>query len=133
MLIFTAATIMSGVLFYGLGAFRWGPYFRFVPYFVVGGFLTATGWFLIAGGVRMTTGRKLALGNLVANWTTIEAAKLAGAVAVLAVLLALRRWVKSTFAMPAALVAMVLTGAVVLHAWDCPTPSTAGTCRRSGP
>ena len=39
--------------------FRWGPYFRFVPYFVAGGFLAATGWFLLAGGVRMTTGHAL--------------------------------------------------------------------------
>jgi len=50
MLVFTAATFMSGALLYGLGACRWGSYFRFVPYFVVGGFLAATGWFLIAGG-----------------------------------------------------------------------------------
>ena len=122
MLIFTAATIVSGVLFYGLGAFRWGPYFRFVPYFVVGGFLTATGWFMITGGIRMATGRKLALDNLVANWTTIEAAKLASAVAALAVLLALRRWAKWAFAMPAALVAMVLAGALVLHSLGLSDP-----------
>ena len=36
----------SGALLHGLGALRWGSYFRFVPYFVVGGFLAATGWFL---------------------------------------------------------------------------------------
>src|SRR6185312_14082912 len=39
MLIFTAATILTGALLYALGALRWGSYFRFVPYFVVGGFL----------------------------------------------------------------------------------------------
>src|SRR5689334_17074421 len=39
MLIFTAATVLSGALLYVLGACRWGTYFRFVPYFVVGGFL----------------------------------------------------------------------------------------------
>jgi SulP family sulfate permease len=83
MLIFTAATLMSGALLYGLGACRWGSYFRFVPYFVVGGFLAATGWFLIAGGLRMTTGRTLALRNLATAWTMIEAAKLAAAIAAL--------------------------------------------------
>jgi SulP family sulfate permease len=46
MLIFTAATVLSGALFFGLGALRCGSYFRFVPYFVVGGFLAATGWLL---------------------------------------------------------------------------------------
>jgi len=115
MLIFTAATFMSGALLYGLGACRWGSYFRFVPSCVVGGFLTATGCFLIAGGVRMTTGRTLDLSSLAANWTVIETAKLASAVAALVVLLALRRWVKSAFAMPAALVVMWLTGVIVLQ------------------
>jgi hypothetical protein len=65
-----------------------------VPYFVVGGFLAATGWFLIAGGFRMTTGRPLTLGGLSAGWTMIEAARPASAVAALVVLLNVRRWIK---------------------------------------
>jgi MFS superfamily sulfate permease-like transporter len=36
MLIFTAATVMSGALLYGLGVCRWGSYFRFVPYYLFG-------------------------------------------------------------------------------------------------
>ena len=115
MLIFTAATLMSGALLYALGACRLGSYFRFVPSCVVGGFLTATGCFLIAGAVRMTTGRRLGLSSLAANWTTFEIAKLGCAVTALMVLLGLRRWVKSAFAMPAALVAMWLTGFIVLQ------------------
>jgi len=115
MLIFTAATVMSGTLLYGLGACRLGSYFRFAPYFVVGGFLAATGWFLIAGGVRMTIGRAFSPGSFAATWTVIEAAKLASAVGALMVLLALRRWVKSTLAMPAALLAMWLAGVIALR------------------
>jgi SulP family sulfate permease len=130
MLIFTAATFMSGALLYGLGACRWGSYFRFVPYFVVGGFLAATGWLLIAGGVRMTTGRTLSLSSLATKWTLIETVKLASAVGALVLLLAVRRWVKSAFAMPAALLAMWLSGAIVLqslglsgpeHGWYFPS------------
>ena len=49
-------TVVSGVVLYGLGTRRWAAHFRFVPYFVVGGFLSATGWLLIVGGVRMTVG-----------------------------------------------------------------------------
>ena len=118
MLTFTAATLVSGALLFGLGACRWGSYFRFVPYFVVGGFLAATGWFLIAGGVRMTTGRRLALGSLATSWTVIEGAKLAAALAALMVLLAVRRWIKSPLAMPAALVVMCVTGAILLRSLD---------------
>ena len=56
MLLFSAATLICGVLLYGLGALRWAKYFRFVPYFVVEIFLAVTGWFLVVGGIRMTTG-----------------------------------------------------------------------------
>ena len=115
MLIFTAATFVSGVLLYGLGVFRLGSYMRFVPSSVVGGFLTATGCFLIAGAFRMTTGRTLALSHLTTNWTGNEIARLAAAVVALAVLLGLRRWVKSAFALPVALLVMWLTGLVVLQ------------------
>jgi sulfate permease, SulP family len=116
MLLFSAATLVCGAVLYGLGALRWAKYFRFVPYFVVGGFLAVTGWFLVAGGVRMTTGRALQLSSLV-GWTAVDIAKLASAVATLAVLLALRRWAKSPFAMPAALLAMWVTGAIALRSF----------------
>lgn len=122
MLIFTAATFVSGALLYGLGACRLGSYFRFVPSAVVGGFLTATGCFLIAGAVRMTTGRSLTFGHLTANWSADEIAKLAAAIAALAVLVALRRWVKSAFALPVALVAMWLTGLVALQSLGLSSP-----------
>ena len=133
MLIFTAATVMSGALLYGLGVLRLGSYFRFVPSCVVGGFLAATGCFLIAGGIRMTSGRTFHFSTLVAHWTTTEIAKLGSAVAALLVLLGLRRWVKSAFALPAVLVAMWLTGLVALqslglsgpqHGWYFPSLGT---------
>ena len=107
MLLFTIATLMSGALLYLLGVCRWGKYFRFVPFSVVGGFLAATGCFLVAGGIRMITGRVLSVHALVAlPWTSSELAKLATAVVALAVLLALRLWARWALAMPAALLAM---------------------------
>jgi SulP family sulfate permease len=130
MLIFTAATVLSGALLYGLGAARLGSYFRFVPYFVVRGFMAATGWFLIVGSIRMSTGRALSLDSVATLLTASQAGKLAGAVGALAVLLALRRWVKSTMAMPAALLLMSILGAVALrsmglgaheHGWFLPS------------
>ncbi|HEY6019674.1 MAG TPA: SulP family inorganic anion transporter, partial [Candidatus Paceibacterota bacterium] len=112
MLLFTAATFISGASLCILGFWRWGSYFRFVPYFVVGGFLAATGVFLIVGGIRMTASRSP---NFTTIWETTEAAKLAGALATFTVLLVLRRWVKWAFAVPLALVAMCLTGVVLLN------------------
>ncbi|MGA8614435.1 MAG: SulP family inorganic anion transporter [Xanthobacteraceae bacterium] len=108
MLLFTTATFLSGALLYLLGACRWSAYFRFVPFSVVGGFLAATGCFLVAGGVRMITARSFSVHALAAPWTFGDVAKLGTAVLVVAVLLALRFWVKWALAMPAALLAMWL-------------------------
>jgi len=69
----------------------------------------------MTGAVRMTTGRRPSLSRPRRHWTAIETAKLASAVAVLAVLLALRRWIKSAIAMPAALIAMWLVWAFALR------------------
>jgi SulP family sulfate permease len=122
MLIFTAATVMSGALLYLIGLFRWGRYFRFVPYFVVGGFLGATGWFLFAGGVRMTAGFTLGLDRMTTPWTATGMEELASALVVLLVLLSVRRWSRSALAMPAALLAMWLLGVAILYALDLSGP-----------
>ena len=133
MLVFSVATLLTGASLYVLGVVRWGSYFRFIPYFVVGGFLAATGLFLIAGGIRMSTGRPLPFNNVSEHWTAIEIAKPASAIAVCGLLLLLRRWIKSPYAMPGALVVMWLGGALVLrillltdpgHGWYLPSLGT---------
>jgi SulP family sulfate permease len=118
MLIFTLATFTSGALLYLIGLFRWGPYFRFVPYFVAGGFLAATGWFLVAGGVRMTTGLSLSFDSLFAPWTATAMEKLASGFAVFLLLIAIRRWVRTPVALPVALLALCVALGLVLRALD---------------
>jgi sulfate permease, SulP family len=132
MLIFTAATLFSGAFLYCLGVCRWGSYFRFVPSCVVSGFLAATGCLLIAGGLRMTAGRTLTLSSLAAHWTVTDATKLATAVAVVAVLVALRRWIKWAFSMPAALIAMWLTGVILLQSLGLSGPQHGWYFRSPG-
>jgi SulP family sulfate permease len=112
MLLFTVATLISGASLCALGFCRWGSYFRFVPYFVVGGFLATTGVFLIVGGLRLTATQVQDLSTM---WATIEPAKVASALAIFVVLWVLRRWVRWPFAVPAALIAMCLTGVVLLR------------------
>lgn len=121
LLLFTAATLVTGLLLLGLGLARWGAYLRFVPFFVVAGFLGATGGLLISGGVRMTTGQTLA--NLHAAWTWQMGAKLGCAVAVLAVLLVLRSRVKSALALPLALLAMTVSANIALKLLDLDDPA----------
>ena len=50
------AAIGTGVFLYVGGALKLGRLIRFLPYPVVGGFLAATGWLLVAGGVRLADG-----------------------------------------------------------------------------
>jgi sulfate permease, SulP family len=115
MLIFVAATFACGALLYFLGACRLGSFFRFVPSSVVGGFLAATGFFLLAGGVRMTTGRTVTLDGLTAHWSAPETIKIASAVLTLIILLSVRRWIQSAFALPATLLAMWLGSMALLR------------------
>src|SRR5580700_1734029 len=110
-----AATFACGALLYFLGACRLGSFFRFVPSSVVGGFLAATGFFLLAGGVRMTTGRTVTLDGLTAHWSAPETIKIASAVLTLIILLSVRRWIKSAFALPATLLAMWLGSMALLR------------------
>jgi SulP family sulfate permease len=114
MLVFSGATFLSGLIFYAVGVFRCARMFRFVPYFVVGGFLAATGWFLVSGGLLMTTGHPLGLG-LFSAWTETDVARLLSAIAVLAILLTVRRYIKWAAAVPAALLVIWAFAALLLR------------------
>jgi sulfate permease, SulP family len=48
-------TILTGITFLVIGAFRLGNLIRLVPYPVVGGFLAGTGWLLVKGGIQVAT------------------------------------------------------------------------------
>lgn len=121
LLLFSAATLVTGLLLFGLGLARWGAYLRFVPSFVVAGFVGATGGLLIAGGVRMATGHPLA--DLYAAWNWQLGIKLGCAFAVLAVLLVLRKKVKSALAMPLTLLAMTVFASLALKLLDLDGPA----------
>ncbi|MGN6831201.1 SulP family inorganic anion transporter [Paucibacter sp. M5-1] len=129
LLLFTATTLLTGALLLALGLLRWGHYMRFVPSFVVAGFLAATGCLLLAGGVRMSSGH--AMSELFAPWSGGQLTRLACAAAMLGLMLALRRWVRSGLAMPIALLAVTAAGHLLLHrnglasagsGWYLPSP-----------
>ncbi len=50
------ATATTGVVLLVLGKLRLGNLLRFIPYPVVGGFLAASGWLLVRGGLQILTG-----------------------------------------------------------------------------
>lgn len=52
----TISTLLTGLMLWGLGYFRLSVWLRFVPFPVIGGFLAASGWLLISGGVEVMSG-----------------------------------------------------------------------------
>ena len=48
-------TVLTGLLFLGLGYFRLGRWVRFLPFPVIAGFLGGTGWLLITGSLGLMT------------------------------------------------------------------------------
>lgn len=64
LLAISLATLVTGVVLWLLGRFKLAQSVRFVPYPVIGGFLAASGWFLITGGIEVVTGRDLTFATL---------------------------------------------------------------------
>ncbi|MDF2235079.1 SulP family inorganic anion transporter [Albimonas sp. CAU 1670] len=48
-MLLATTTVAFGATLYGLGRFRLGFLIRYLPYPVIGGFMAATGWFLLVG------------------------------------------------------------------------------------
>jgi SulP family sulfate permease len=61
MVAISVSTLFTGFLLFGLGALRLGQWVRFIPYPVIAGFLAASGWLLITGGVEVVTQSNLTL------------------------------------------------------------------------
>lgn len=104
----SVATVLTGLVLWGLGAFRLGQIVRFVPYPVIAGFLAASGWLLITGGFKVATGRPLDLGALSIP-TGSDAARLAIAVLFAGLVQLLR-----TRGAGAAVLPMLFVGSTVL-------------------
>lgn len=58
------STALTGAFFYAIAHFRFGNLVRFLPYPVVGGFLAATGWVLLLGGIGIMVDISPGLGDL---------------------------------------------------------------------
>ena len=58
----SVSTLLTGILLWGTGALRLGQWLRFIPYPVIGGFLAASGFLLITGGMEVVTQTNLTLG-----------------------------------------------------------------------
>ena len=111
------ATVATG-LFLWLGSIlKLGQALRFIPYPVIGGFLLASGWFLISGAVRVVTRDQVGLldGLMAAN---AEQRTILACAAVLSLGLGLGRYLsKSPFVLPGLLIVVVF-GSIALTGGD---------------
>lgn len=107
------ASIATGIVLCCFGVTRLGRAIRYVPYPVVGGFLGATGFLILLGGVRVITGMRLQFSTLdqFANLLTLSEL---GAACVMALILYLT-WHRSRnpFGLPMILIGGVIAAHVV--------------------
>ncbi len=116
MLALALVSLVSGVALLLLGWTRLGYLFRFVPYSVVGGFLAATGWFLVIGGLQMIAGGSFSFLNSASALTVENVCKLAAAVLTLVAIIKARSIINSPFAVPVILIVFWIGGAAILRA-----------------
>lgn len=74
------ATACIGVALWLMGRCGIGEWLRYIPYPVVGGFLAATGWLLLTGGLNVALGFKISGATLERLWSVDSAAKILVAV-----------------------------------------------------
>jgi len=110
MMAISISTLLTGLSLFALGAFRLGVWLRFVPYPVIGGFLAASGWLLVTGGVEVMTGvaPRLSLDSLTALFAPEHLPQLTvGAVFAIGVFI-LRRIINSFLTLPVAFFLLVV-------------------------
>ena len=104
------STALTGTVLIILGVRRAGRAIRFVPYPVIAGFLGATGWLILVGGTKLTTGQ-VNFDRLDVLFNSSAGAKLiAGAALAIALFFGQRR-LRSPFVLPG----LLLTGVVTVH------------------
>jgi len=102
-----AGALIVGVTSYFSGALKLGRWIRFMPYPVIGGFMAASGWFLVSGAVRIFAQEPLSLKLLSDIASGRHIAKLAAGALIAVVLHAAQR-ARHPLAFPSVLVACVV-------------------------
>jgi SulP family sulfate permease len=106
-------TIVTGVVLCCLGLTRLGRAIRYVPYPVVGGFLGATAWLIVLGGIRVITGQRLQFATLGRFENPLTLSELAAACAMALILYLTWHRSRTPFGLPAILIGGVLAAHIV--------------------
>jgi SulP family sulfate permease len=138
MIVVALSTALTGILLLALGLTRAGGAIRFIPYPVIGGFLSATGWLMVNGAVRVITDHGLSPSTFKVLVSATTLGQLAAASAVALSLYVVLRHARSPLLLPAVLliaiglahIAFALTGTSLSDAlalgWTFKAPQAVG-------
>ena len=107
------ASIVTGIVLCCFGVTRLGRAIRYVPYPVVGGFLGATGYLILLGGVRVITGMRLQFTTLGQFANPLTLSELAAACAMALILYLTWHRSRSPFGLPVILIGGVIAAHIV--------------------
>ncbi|HEV7464602.1 MAG TPA: SulP family inorganic anion transporter [Methyloceanibacter sp.] len=112
----SVSTFLTGVLLFGVGSLKLGQWLRFVPYPVIGGFLAASGWLLMTGGLEVITGTNLTAAP--SSWAPLVSADFAPQIGVgllfPLLIVILRRWVPDYLTLPVTFIVFLVIMDVTL-------------------
>ena len=117
MVAITVSTFLTGALLFGLGGLKLGQWLRFVPFPVIGGFLAASGFLLMTGGVEVIIGSNLTLAP--SSWAPVIDSsflpQIAVGLAFALFIVLLKRWMDDYLTLPIAfLVFLVALNAILI-------------------
>ncbi|MGD9867289.1 MAG: SulP family inorganic anion transporter, partial [Hyphomicrobiales bacterium] len=120
LLAITISTVITGALLFAFGAMRLGIWLRFVPYPVIGGFLAASGWLLLTGGLEVMTGVQLGLSfqSIADTFSIDKLPQLAVGLGLTATVFALRSRIDSFLILPLSFLAFVIAADLILLVFD---------------
>lgn len=114
MILLALSTALTGVICWLIGIYRAANAIRFIPYPVIGGFLSATGLFLIDGGIKTVTNKSF---TTLVTTSAIDAStslKIASTCLLYLVMLIIQRLWKSPYAIPMVILSSIFVGNAIL-------------------
>lgn len=109
-----AGTLVTGLVLFLFGKWKIGHWIRYVPYPVIGGFIAASGWLLVANAVHLLTGVDVSWHALGGLFQALQLEQLAAALAFVAAMMVVERS-KHVIAFPALLFGAVALAHVALR------------------
>src|SRR5258707_6302641 len=107
-IVMALSTALTGTVLLVLGVTHAGRAIRFVPFPVIGGFLGATGWLIVMGATKVTTGQNVTADTVAVLFDSLTGEKLLAAVLLAIALFLGQRRLRSPFALPGLLLAEVV-------------------------